>query len=143
MKAICILPLLLFLLFSCSESEKVELVKEYFSDIQTDHTEWKDALDMAIRDSLSIDELRGYYFFNNQRTSFERRDIRFVLRYFDISTSDSLFLEYTKLVDRKSSLVSAFYMNKELKEEELLDLLEVENEMIKVLEKIEDRILNE
>lgn len=141
MKQISILSaLLVFLLFSCSESEKEELVKEYFSEIQTDHTEWKDAIETAIQDSLSIDELRGYYFFNNQRTPFERRDIRFVLRYFDISTSDSLFLEYTKLIDRKSSLVSAFYLNKEVKQVELLDMIEVEDEIIKVLTKIQKRI---
>jgi hypothetical protein len=140
--------ILLFIFFlgtllSCSTSNREDLMKDYCSDIKNDHSRWAEVLESYVTDGVtSTEELNRHFFYYNQKTTFERRDVRLVLKFFDINSSDSLFLEYTKLIDKKNSLVVNFYLNKEVMEDDLKSLVAVENDIITVLAKIEKRILN-
>jgi len=135
--------LFLSIFLSCATNNREDLMMDYYSDIQSDHSRWQEVLENYNKDSTSIEELNRLFFYYNQKPTFERKDVRLVLKFFDIDTSDSIFLEYTKLIDRKNSLVVGFYLHRKIREDELLKLLVVENEIVTVLEKIEDRILNE
>ncbi len=143
MKKITIFTILFFSLFtSCSDSKKDSEMILYFKDIQIDHSEWVKIIENVINDSIPRNQLSGLYFFNNQKTTFERRDVGHIMKYFDLNTTHALFHDYTKLIDRKGTLEVGFYRCRDVTDNELMELIKIENEIIAVLNKIEKEIDN-
>ncbi len=139
MQRIVILVVLVLELFSsCSDGKSENLIKRYFTQIQSDHDEWRSTLERFIRDTISSEELKRLFFSDNQTVPFERRDVLLVGRYFNVS--DSLLFEHELLLDEKNNLLGPFFSNSDFDKEQLRELLKIENEIIAVLFKIEMEI---